>query len=447
MDPLVVAVEKTVNTHSMIEPGQKVAVALSGGPDSVALLYLLHNLSTKLGFDVVACHFDHNLRPDSGDDANFTKSLAKKLGVPITIKKWDIKKTSTGIQEKARGARYSFFEKLVAEGYADLVATGHTKNDSVETSLMWMLRGTGPGGFGGIPPVRGFYIRPLIETTKKELLVWLSKNDIPYRKDPTNESDQYRRNRIRQKIIPALLAEAPEAVESIARLARLSKATNDVVEELSKRKMADIANRVGEQLVVYKIDDLLKEPMAVRYELYRQAVAVTGLLVSSLTLERIEAIDLLATEKKLGKSVELPGGYMVRADHGGLSIGRVTNEEEPLKPVDFTAPYTLTTSAGALTIKPCNEGGYIADLTKIPSGAKIRERLPGDYLALPNCEGTKKLKNFLIDRKVPKSVRAKLPLLADGSEILFVPGLYISPRIKATETTKEATSFFWSETE
>ena len=348
MDPLVTTVEKTISLHSMIEPGKKVAVALSGGPDSVALLSLLHRLSSKLGFELVACHFDHNLRPDSGDDADFTKSLAKKMGVPITIKKWDVKEPSTGIQEKAREARYSFFEKLVSEGYANLVATGHTKDDSVETSLMWMLRGAGPGGFGGIPPVRGFYVRPLIETTKKELLVWLSKNDIPYRKDPTNESNQYLRNRIRQKIIPALLAEAPQAVEIISRLARLSKATNDVVEELSKQKMADIASRVDEQLVVYKIDDLLKEPMAIRFELYRQAVVVTGLLASSLTLERIEAIDLLATEKKLGKSVELPGGYVASADHDGLSIGRATNEEEPLKPVDFTVPYALTTSARSI---------------------------------------------------------------------------------------------------
>ena len=443
MVPLVVAVEKTVKGHGMIEPGQKVVVALSGGPDSVSLLYLLHKLSTKLGFDVLACHFDHDLRSGSKDDADFAENLAKKLGVPITIKKWDAEKPASGLQEKARGARYGFFEKLVAEGYADLVATGHTKDDSVETSLMWMLRGAGPGGFGGIPPVRDFYIRPLIDTTKKELLAWLSKNDIPCRKDPTNESSKYLRNRIRQKIVPALLNEAPQAVETIARLARLSKATNDVVVELSRQKMADIADRIDQQIVVYKIDDLVKEPEAVRFELYRQAAVVTGLLASSLTLERIEEIDLLATEKKLGKAVELPGGYIAYADHEGLAIGRVTIDEESLTPTGFTTPCTITTAVGTLIIKPGREGGAVADRSKIPSGAKIRERLSGDYLVLPNGEGTKKLKKFLIDQKVPKSVRSKLPLLTNGAEVLFIPGLYISPCIKADEAAKEEVSFLW----
>lgn len=444
MDPLLAVVKKTIRDHDMVMPGQKITVALSGGPDSVALLKILHMLKSQLKITITVCHYDHALRPDSGDDAKFAIKLAESLGLTIITEKRKGKKPTVGIQEKARALRYRFFDKLIGAGFGDRIATGHTLDDTVETSLMWMIRGAGPRAFGGIPPVRENFIRPLIDIEKKRLMEWLGAEGIEYRTDPTNETGMYRRNRIRQNIIPALTSESSGAVASIARLARLTRSQSEVIEELVKNKSEELITAKNEKRILIDLERTANEKEAIRFELYRQLALMVGLSNSALTLERIEEIDRLVTDKKLGKSVQLPGGFIAFADHAGLTIGRKTSSEDDVQVTPFTTPMSISTSAGTLTIEAGEKtGGAVADKTKIPEDAVIRGRLAGDYLSLPRAGGTKKLKKFLIDKKVPKNLRDALPMLADGAEILFIPGVYLAHKIAPDDSTKEPVSFLW----
>jgi len=185
-------IKACLTRHGMVKKGQAVCVAFSGGPDSTALLHVLHKLSGSMGFTVKACHYDHAFRGNSYEDAAFAKQTAESLGIEFRTKRNPNGKPASGAQETGRKLRYAFFESLLAEGFADVVATGHTSDDNVETAIMWMLRGAGPSALSGVPPVRGKFIRPLIEIEKKDLLEWLSENKFEYVKDPTNDTDNYR---------------------------------------------------------------------------------------------------------------------------------------------------------------------------------------------------------------------------------------------------------------
>lgn len=214
-------VRKAVSDYGMIEAGDSVTVALSGGADSVSLLYTLRELKDELGFSLSACHINHNLRGAESDrDQRFAESLCKKLSVPVSVFSVDVKGTvrkHQSVEERARELRYEIFERLAREANAK-IATAHNANDNAETVLLNLLRGTGLKGLCGIPPVRDYIIRPLIYTPRTAIEAFCAENGIEYVTDRTNLSTDYTRNKIRLDILPRLAEINPSLIDGIARM-------------------------------------------------------------------------------------------------------------------------------------------------------------------------------------------------------------------------------------
>lgn len=432
--------------HGMIPPGSVVMSALSGGPDSVALLITLMKLREKLEIrELKVCHYDHAFRPDSGRDADFSKTLAGKLGLDFVMERNKAPKPASDVQQVARKLRYSFFDRLLGEGHADIIATGHTLDDSVETFLLWLLRGSGPQALAGIPPVRGKYARPLIGIRKSGILAWLREQGVDFVTDPTNEGDDYLRNMIRHQVIPAMESVSPSAVNTISRAMRLVGSQTKLVAKIAGDKMKGIVTSARAGSVTLDGAMAAMEPEAIRFVIYREASRLAGLDPAIVSLKNLEALDSLVSTGRKGASTDLPGGFAGRYDHAGLSIFR-KKSPSPTMEAPFACPLKVESDDGTLTVAPAENGKGAMDcvaISAVPPGAVFRARKPGDYLRLPNLAGRKTLKTFLIDRKVPSGERGRMPLLAAENEILWIPGLFLSMTISANSGSGDSARIEW----
>lgn len=432
--------------RSMISPGSVVMAAVSGGPDSVALLLILMKLCERLKIrELKVCHYDHALRADSGRDAEFVRALAGRLGLDFIMERNSTLKPEGDIQQVARKLRYAFFDRLLDEGRSDIIATGHTLDDDVETFLLWLLRGSGPQALAGIPPVRGKYIRPLIETRKSGILGWLREHRVDFVTDPTNERDDYLRNKIRHHVIPAMESVSPSAVNTMARAMRLVGGQARLVNQIAEERMRDIVTSASAGSVTLDAALLAEEPETVRFVIYRETARLAGVDPAILSLKHVEALDGLLTAGRKGASTDLPGGFAGRYDHAGLAIFRKKSQPPPVE-TPFSCPLSVEFGAGTLTVTPSETGssakGYVS-ISSVPPGAVFRARKPGDFLQLSNLAGRKKLKTFLIDRKVPSGARDDMPFLAVEGEILWIPGLFLSPSVTASDGTGGAAKIEW----
>ncbi|MBI5814431.1 MAG: tRNA lysidine(34) synthetase TilS [Nitrospinae bacterium] len=437
---LILRAQSAINKHRMIPAGSIVCAAVSGGPDSVAMLHALHRLSGPMNFTLRSCHYDHAFRKNSADDAQFTVKLAQDLGIEIRVERNPGGKPKSGAQAKGRELRYAFFKKLMADGFAGRVATGHTLDDSVETSIMWMLRGAGPSAFGGVPPVRDGFIRPLIEIGKKDILLWLDENHAEYVKDPSNDTDDYLRNRIRHHLIPAIESVAPGAAATIARTARLVAGQAKFVEELARETLEAMIAASADNSITVDPGKLAAQPEALKLAIIHKAALRSGADPAELGLVHLESILRMAGTDELGKQVDLPGGFAARLDHAGLSIFKKRPVVETAE-IQFTCPLSVPFGGKILSVDKAAQGEEdkgTVDISKIPAGAVFRSRREGDYLHLSNMKGRKKLKEFFVDRKVPSGIRGLIPLLAAGSEVLWIPGLFTAAALAGKDGEKVA---------
>ncbi|MFW2331056.1 MAG: tRNA lysidine(34) synthetase TilS, partial [Nitrospinota bacterium] len=317
---------------------------------------------------------------------------------------------------------------LVKDNFGDKIVTCHTLDDSVETSILWMLRGAGPKAFGGIPPIRDVYIRPILNTEKKTILGWLKKANLTYISDPSNETDLYRRNRIRHNIIPELVKEEPTAVRSIANLTQLIKAQSDYIENVAVEKLRKVERKNG-----LNIDELLQVEMTIRYAIYRLFARNNGLDDRVLTNKKLADLDKLLIAKKLGSTVNLYQNFSFCLDHDGLYIEKGSNITQSISE-PFKIPLELKIeSLGKLTIMANYkaESKFNVDLDKINQlSSSIRQRIGGDYLI--NNGHRKSLKKYMIEKSIPDRIRHKLPLIVEGQQVLLIPGWFICEQIKAT---------------
>jgi tRNA(Ile)-lysidine synthase len=423
--------------QGMIPPGSVVIAALSGGPDSVALLLTLMKLRERLEIrELKVCHYDHALRADSGRDAEFARAFAGKLGLEFITERNSADKPDSDIQQVARKLRYAFFDLLLDEGRADIIATGHTLDDDVETFLLWLLRGSGPQALGGIPPVRGKYARPLIETRKKDILEWLGDQRVDFATDPTNARDDYIRNKIRHHVIPAMESVSPSAVTTIARAMRLIGDQARLIGAIAEDKMNETVTQARTGAVTLDATHLAGEPAPIRFVIYRETARLAGLDPAIVSLKNLEALDSLLTTGRKGARADLPGGFAGRYDEAGLAILRKQDHPAPVE-TPFACPLNVEFGDGYLAVTPVENANHTRDcvsISAVPQDALFRSRRPGDFLRLPNLAGRKTLKTFLIDRKVPSGTRGGMPLLAAGGEILWVPGLFVSKSVMAADT-------------
>ncbi|UCD55839.1 MAG: tRNA lysidine(34) synthetase TilS [Candidatus Omnitrophota bacterium] len=317
----------TINYYEMFKRGDKILVAVSGGPDSVYLLHTLQALKDKLGITLFVAHLNHGLRGEESErDARFVKCLAGKMGIKSVSKKLTPKKAKSKLspEERLREKRYAFFKESCARVGADIVATAHTLDDQAETVMMRIIKGASLKGIVGIHPVRLDgnikFIRPLIEIEKKDIIKYLKKNRVPFRIDRTNLENRFLRNRIRQRILPYLGKLNPCIKRSLFNLAENLREDYEFIEEEKKKRKSLIKSKKPLHYIV--LSDILLQPGALRKEIVREALKSTGGNIKKLTFRHWRDVNNFIRTKKSGKFIDLPGGVKIKKTRDRLIFSK-----------------------------------------------------------------------------------------------------------------------------
>lgn len=411
----------------MIEHGEKVLVAFSGGCDSVCLALSLKNL----GYEVGLAHVNHNLRESAINDAKFCEKFAKKLGVPFYISCPDVKgyaeQNKLSLETAGRILRYEFFESV--KGY-DKIATAHHKNDCAETVLQHLVRGSGLKGLTGILPVRDKFIRPLIDLTRSQVEDIVESFEECFCTDETNFSDEYSRNRIRLSVIPLLEKENEKAVDNIAKTASVLAADEEFLTSLAQKEISE--NKI-------EISRLEAMPYPIAYRVLR--LLFENAAGTAKDFEARHAEYILSHLKQHGDIMDLPFSVVAASVYGNLEFHK---KEE-------CSGYCYKLATGENIFPELNLKITLESCDKM-SGKSIvyadKEKLSGCnlYLRTPKAEdkfvpfgmtGGKKLSKTLIDLKIPRHERCSVPLIATENEILSIVMKKRSNAYCCSENTKE----------
>jgi tRNA(Ile)-lysidine synthase len=438
---LAAAVERTLRRHAMLAGGDTVLVAVSGGADSVALLHVLTSLAPAWRLTLHVVHVDHGLRPDSGRDAEFVRALGARLGVPVAVERVRIGPGS--LEAASRAARYAALEAWADRLAATRIAVGHTADDQAETVLMRVLGGAGVRGLAGIPPVRGRVIRPLLDVRRAALREALAAAGLPWVEDPTNRDPKFLRNRIRHELLPLLAASyRADVVPALARTARLAREAVDVLERGAALELARLARPDGAALTLSRAA-LRALPPAVAAEVLRQAAARLGSRAplrawAHRGLRRVLAAAPPRRPFRLaGVTVEVSG------DHVRVGARR----EPPLiaRALGVPGRVELPEVGRVIEARVLPAGGYATprggdrvafDAAGLPRTLTVRPRRPGERFH-PFGGPERRLKSFLIDAKVPRWERDRLPLIDAGGEIVWVAGVRRGATAPVTLATRE----------
>jgi tRNA(Ile)-lysidine synthase len=411
--PFEAAVLATARRRRLFGRDACILAAVSGGADSTALLSVLASLrqSGELA-TLVACHVDHQLRSDSALDGAFCEGLCRQLGVPLERTAVTVPAAS-GVQAAARRARYAALHAIAASVGADAIATGHTRSDQAETVLLRLLRGAGARGLGGIPARRGRIVRPLLWRSRAEVVGYLTDRGLAWREDPSNASARYLRNRVRAEVVPALVALAPAVEAHLARAAELLREDDRALERIAAR----IAPRGSAGVAIARV---LAAPLAIRRRVVRRLWRSAAGTRRGLTAGHVASVLALLRRGRPGR-VALPRQLEARAAYGRLEVGPAASPPLASVDVDVEAPlpgrYALPGRSEVLEIA-CGVG----ETPLFP--LRVRTRRAGDRFRPESGRGGKKLKAWLIDRKVPRTRRDALLIVVDAlGRIVAIPEL------------------------
>lgn len=453
---LVEKVSSTISRYRMIEPGERILVALSGGPDSTALFHILLELQDKLSFSLVVAHLNHQLRgKEAEEDALFVRRLAKKKGVPVRVGKADVGKIAVteglSLEEAARIARYKFLFSLKKRLKMDKIAIGHTKDDQAETFLMRLIRGSGLAGLSAIyPTTEEGIIRPLIESARTEVIDYLRSKGISYRIDSSNYDLLFMRNRVRRELIPYLEEHFnPQVVSTLSRAAEIARVDDQFLTELAMERMGELAS-TDEGGISLDIARFLTLPLSLRRRVVRLAFLRVKGDIRRLSFNHVDSLLSLA-EGDEGRMLSLPRGLIAFKEGGSLII----RERRETRRVSFRYLFSIPGEveipelsrrfrARIISREQFREEGrtfsplYAAlDRSKLSSTLEVRNRREGDYFHPLGAPGGKKLKDFFIARKIPAKLRDSIPLFLSNGDIVWIAGIEIGERFKVLPDTKE----------
>lgn len=417
----------------------RLAVGVSGGADSMCLLAVLAQLRGKE--NIVAVHVQHGIRgAEAIADAEFVVQFCQNSGIECLRYDVDVpavaKECKISIESAARKCRMDVFDALIRRNMARYVALAHHEEDNTESVLMHVFRGSGTGGMRGMTKKDGILIRPLLDMTKQQILRYLAAKGIAYREDSTNGDTQYARNFIRREVIP-LIAQRYDIHAAAKRLSCLCAADDEFICSLIS----------GDEFFVEKdacsfAASALKKPYALASRYVITALEKAGLRCD-IEKKHIDAV-LSLDDKQNGSEIDLPHEYAAAKEYDLMTVYKKQAEcrdETGFAPgvIPFAEGYVSVTSAEKIFEK----GSPVFDGDKIPPDAVIRFRRDGDVFT-PYKGGTKKLKEYFIDEKVPKRFRSQIPLICAGNKVLCICGMEIADEIKVTNTTNNCLKFIYS---
>lgn len=419
-------VEKTLRDFEMLNYSDKVVVALSGGADSVALLYALNSVKEKYNLTLYACHLNHLIRGEEAQrDEDFVKNLCEKLGVELFVKREDVVKIANdqkiSLELCGRNLRYKFFAEL-SEKLSAKIATAHTASDNIETVLFNIARGTSITGLCGIRAKRDYIIRPLIMCSREEVERYCEENSLEFVTDSSNLTDDYTRNNIRHNAVPTLKAVNPDLSTSVTRMCSDMSDIKDFLDKYSEKEIKNCETEYG-----YSCEKLLKLDRAVLTNSLSIIAKRNGADVSH------RHIDLIIEKMSDGGCVDLPDNKRAVCKQGILRIVSESDalefEECPIRESRLFRyiPKEEIKNVNKKLLKDCISCDIITENTL------VRTKREGDRFALPNRLVTKTLKKLFNELKIPAEKRSSLILVANGNDVLFIESVGVSEKAKVTE--------------
>lgn len=447
--PLLRRVADTIERHKMLIPGDKVLIGVSGGADSVALVHLMVELRPVMDLQLAVAHLNHGLRSDASDrEAAFVEELSHKLGLLFHCEKIELVPHQGSLEERARRARYRFYRRLLhAYGY-DKLALGHQADDNAESVLLHLLRGSGIRGLSGIPPKRGrAIVRPLIETSRSDIKIYLKSRGIAHVEDASNNDIRFQRNRIRHQLIPLLQRDYnPNIRITLNRLAGLCRDEqtwlNTILQPMLDRALIDS----GSERLELHADSLLDAPPAAQRRLIRMALRGWMGDLKRMGFDHIDAVIDLLHNRSAGSRLSLPRHIVAERTIDGLRFLKSATRGEDACGVasgfNYTIPFppeqglilqipearcrlniAIVTSPPPGIVKKDGKNTVWFDMDALEFPLTVRNHEPGDRLAPYGMQGTQKVKKVFIDRKIPRHRRSRIPIVTQGDTILWIAGL------------------------
>lgn len=444
-----------IKDNNLIKSGDKVLVALSGGPDSVCLLNILYNLKAELNIEVGAAHLNHLLRDkDAFEDEEYVKTLCKSLDIPCFVKRVDINKYSKdkkmSSEMAGREARYNFFDDIVKdEGYTK-IATAHNANDQAETILFRLMRGSGIEGLCGIKVRRDKIIRPILCLSRKEVEEYIEINNLKPRIDKTNFEKIYNRNKIRLDMIPYIKENFNEdIIQTLNRMSVLLQKDNEFIENSARSFYEKHCIEQSDYFIIKK--EIFDNKEAVVTRVIRYALTNFSKTHYDFEMKHIYEICNLAKNNS-GKAIDLPNKIYAENIYGDIYIKErininnidvkqeivVNKNEINGKKIFFNnenIEFSLLKNDSNLDLNQNNLIKYF-DFDKINDSISLRKRKNGDKIIPLGMKGSKKIKDLFIDMKVPKEERDCIPLLCFDENISWIVGIRVSEEYKITNKTK-----------
>lgn len=428
--------------HHMVMEGEKVIAGVSGGADSVCLLHILDALKEELHIAVYAVHVHHNIRGREADrDAAFTEGLCRKLGVPCLVVQKDVPAYAAAcgmsMEEAARLLRYEALEEEAVRLHGGKLALAHHSGDQAETILHHLFRGSGLKGLGGMAPVRGTVIRPLLGCSREEILGYIENRGLAYCEDSSNASQDYTRNRLRSVIIPEIVREVNQgAVEHILHAGDLIAQADACLRQAADREL-EVHLRRRDGAVGIMTEALIKQEQIIRTYMIREMLLRAGGFLKDITARHVSGVEALLF-KEVGARMDLPYALAARRAYEELWIEHKDSVlmADQCRDIDLPEPVYSRFSYEKHQEIPENRYTKWFDYDRIKGTLSVRTRKTGDYITLR--DGNRKtVKSYMIDEKIPRELRDRIPLLAEGSHVVWIVGYRISEYYKITEETKQ----------
>ncbi|MGC9358957.1 MAG: tRNA lysidine(34) synthetase TilS [Anaerolineae bacterium] len=458
--------------------GDRLLVALSGGPDSLCLAHLLWTLRHRLGIAPVGAHLDHGIRPTSAAEASHVRRLCEAWGMPCTVERLDVPALAAewedSLEVAARRARYTFLARVARQERCRAIAVAHHADDQVETVLLRLFRGSGAKGLSGMRSVAPLdvafdkngaresqplqLVRPLLTVSSDDIEAYCQRNGLVPIRDASNRDEGTPRNWLRHSVIPVIQGRVPSLAQSVTRTAEILVAEDDLIVQLTGEAWSRCLREASEQSVLLDLDALRKEHSALVRRLIRQAyVKVTGSL-KDLGWRHVRAVEDLVADGHVGSVAMLPADVRAELGYDVLYVGRGDWSKarvwRPLlvgeEPLAFRWPgvvhpprcdWRLEMRALSVDDLPGDWRRSSApllvrlDASLLPAELALRTRHPGDRLRPLGVGGTQSLQDLFVDRRIPRCLRERIPLLVAGETILWVVGCRLSSDAAITDRT------------
>lgn len=457
-------VRECIRKYEMLAQGDGVLVGVSGGPDSMALFHILCKLRWEYGWRLAVAHMIHGIRGEEAkQDAIFVAQMAEKMGVPFYLKEVDLPQMRVegdegNLEALGRKVRYEFFTSMAEQFGLNKVATAHTRDDQAETLLMWLLRGSGRRGLGGMPPLRKLVsgnagtagpllVRPLIEVSKKEIMAYLSESALEYRIDQTNLDCRPLRNWIRHCLLSQLQEKIDEKLtERLAHLADIFREEEKILTEMVWLRLERLSSSGNLMRREFLQDGKAMQRRVVRTWLETQSGRLSGMGFND--VERV--LKFIVTGPAQGR-LSFPGGWELVREYDTLCLEKKNGEKTAPVSYSYSFPrggevmipeagvqmLSSGFSCSSFVARPGSELEAVFDSSSLPETLTVRNFRPGDRFQPLGMQGHKKVKDLFIEKKVPLPVRRTLPILLAGEKILWIPSYGRSEIAKTGPQTRE----------